>query len=158
MKLGNSQRSCDLRKPRAIPWSVPRLRGRGKQRNIVMQIFHLCQGYVGDVRLSTHTKERSETKRLPHHQPCLPRPRKRGTLHRLRPAAAGLCRVAASPRVIFRQSARGGACLIQATRPRFLVRLDLSWQLPRHSFRYRLNCKGGAAYQRECKQSHRLRR
>ncbi len=28
-----------------------------------------------------HNKERSETILLPHHQLCLPRPRKRGALH-----------------------------------------------------------------------------
>ena len=59
-------------------WSAPRLRGRGKQgehREAHRAVSTLCA--MSDFT----TQERSPTMRCHAVQPCLPRPRKRGTLH-----------------------------------------------------------------------------
>jgi hypothetical protein len=83
--LGHDNRPCPSSSRQ--PWSVPRLRGRGKQGEIARKVHFVSVLYdvdegssLVDVRLS-HMQERRPRLGLPRLYPCSPRPRKRGTLH-----------------------------------------------------------------------------
>jgi len=72
--------AAHARQYKAKPWSVPRLRGRGKQGNIVMHTVYPSALCVATFRLFVY-QERSRSIRRSRPHPCSPRPRKRGALH-----------------------------------------------------------------------------
>src|SRR5258708_7338828 len=83
--LGHDNRPCPSSSRE--PWSVPRLRGRGKQGEIARKA-HLCprsmtstRGSLSSTYVLNTRKSADRTLGLPRVYLCSPRPRKRGTLH-----------------------------------------------------------------------------